>query len=613
MAANSSINLVNLDFDLLKSSFVQYLKEQTQFKDYNFDASNMNVLLDIMTYNTFKNSFYLNMVFAESFLDSAQLKESLFSHAKELNYLPRSVRSSVANVTVSFTASGENQPYVIRKGETFSTVIKQDSFVFSTDEDIILTSSNNSFSATVNIYEGYYVADSYVIDYTQGSQRFKITNTSADISSLGVLVYENNELVPKRYRLATTLLGLTENSKVFFVQPSSDGKYEVLFGDGVLGYRPKNGSTIVLDYRVSSGSVGNGARVFTANFDPTGAGELIGSVEVKTNKFSDSTQGAYSVNGDEAESNDSIRYYAPRHFQTQERAVTVSDYETILKTQFPEIGAVSVYGGEEVSPPRYGKVFVAVDVKNVEGLPDAKKLEYYNFIKSRSPLSIDPIFTEPAYSYVDVSTKIKYNINVTTKTTQNLKASTVLAISEFSDTFLNDFKSTLRYSKLVSTIDNVDQSIVSNETDLKIYKKLTPKLGVPQNIDILFGAPLQETYYILENVSKMKTSHEIDDVHIVTSSLFTFNGEKCEIEDNGNGILRIIKKTGTTHSVVKNVGTVDYSNGRIQLINFSMDSYDGNFFKIYAKTKDKDIIGSRNEILMIEPDGIDVTVEAIRE
>jgi hypothetical protein len=611
--ANSSINLVNLDFDLLKSSFISYLKEQTQFKDYNFDSSNMNVMLDVLTYNTFKNAFYLNMTFAEAFLDSAQLKESLFSHAKELNYLPRSVRSSVANVTVSFTASGENQPYVIRKGETFSTVIKQDSYVFSTDENIILTSSNNSYSATMNIYEGFYVTDTYVVDYAQGLQRFKITNATADTNSVGVLVYENNDIVPKKYRRATTLLDLTENSEVFFLQASSDGKYEVVFGDGVIGYRPRNGSTVVLDYRVSAGSVANGARVFNANFDPTGVGELTSSVTVSVNKYSDNTQGSYSVNGDEAETNDSIRYYAPRHFQTQERAVTVSDYETILKTEFPEIGAVSVYGGEEVNPPRYGKVFIAVDVKNVEGLPEAKKTEYYNFIKSRSPLSIDPLFTEPAFTYVDVVSKIKYNINITTKTAQNLRASTVLAVTNFSEVFLNDFKSTLRYSKLVSTIDDVDVSIVSNETDLKVYKKLVPKLATSQNIDIDFAMPLAQTYYILDKVSTLKAIHEIDDVHIISSSLFTYNGEKCEIEDNGNGILRIIKKAGNAHTVVRNVGTVDYETGKLQLINFNIDSFDGNFFKVFARTKEKDIIGSRNEILQIEPDGIDVSVEAIRE
>ena len=611
--ANSSINLVDLDFDTLKGSFIDYLKSQDQFKDYNFDSSNMNVLLDLLSYNTFKNAFYLNMAFAESFIDSAQLKESLFSHAKELNYVPRSARSSSANVTVSFTASGESQPYVIRKGQTFSTVIKQESYTFSAPEDVILTSPNSRFHATFDIYEGIYTTDSYVMDYNQTRQFFPITNENADTESITVLVYEDNSSIPKKYIRAISLLDLTETSEVYFLQASSRGTYEITFGDGVIGKRPKNGSTIVLDYRVTVGADANGARSFSANFDPTNSGELTSPVTVTVNKFSTNTQGAYSVNGAAAETNESIRYYAPRHFQTQERAVTASDYEIILKTQFPEIGAVSVYGGEEEDPPRYGKVFVAVDIKNVEGLPDIKKTEYYNFIKSRSPLSIDPIFTEPEHSYVSVKGIVSYNINKTTRKPKNMKAACVLAITEFSDTYLNDFKSTLRYSKLVKQIDDVDPSIVGNQIDLRVYKKLTPKLGVSQDIDLKFKIPLEQTYYVLDTVSSAKKTHDIAETHIVSSSVFTFKGEKCEIEDNGNGKLRIVQSEGNNHKIVKNIGTVNYNTGRIKLNNFNIDSYDGTFFKIYVKPRQKDIKGNQNYILSIESDEIDIDVKVVRE
>lgn len=612
--ANSSINLINLDFDTLKSSFTNYLKQQSQFQDYNFDGSALNVLLDILSYNTYKNSFYTNMIFAESFLDSAQLKESLYSHAKELNYLPRSARSSVANVTINFSASGETQPYVIRKGETFTTVIKQSSYTFSVAEDVILTSSNTSFTSTFDIYEGFYTKDSYVMDYAENTQRFKITNDNVDTNSLVVLVYEDAEETPKKFLRAKTLLDLNERSQVFFLQPTTDAKYEVIFGDNILGRKPKNGSTIVLDYRVTSGSLANGAKSFSINFDPTGANELLNAVTVTVNRYTDDTQGAYSVNGDEAESNESIRYYAPRHFQTQERAITVNDYETILKTQFPEIGAISVYGGEEVNPPRYGKVFVAVDVKNVEGLPDAKKVEYYNYIKSRSPLSIDPIFTEPSFTYVQVKSYVKYNINLTTRTTQNIKADVLLTINNFAETYLNDFKSSLRYSKLVRTIDDVDTSIVSNETELHAYKKILPRLGVPQNIDLNFNIPIEETDYVSDQSAFVaSTRHAIKDTRAVHSTYFRYNGEKCLIEDDGAGRLRIVREENNFHFVIREVGTVNYKTGEIKLINFSLDSFEGNYMKLYVSPASKDVIGSRNEILSIEPDEIILTVEAIRE
>lgn len=611
--SNSSISLVNLDFATLKRSLRDYLIAQDQFKDYNFDSSSMNVLLDLLSYNTYKNSFYLNMIASEGFLDSAQLKESVFSHAKELNYLPRSTKSAVANVTISFTATGVSQPYVIRKGETFSTVVKQNSYVFTVASDQILTSPNNNFSATFDIYEGRYVADSYVVDADNRS--YQIMNENVDTNSLTVLVYENNSIAPKVFRQEKTLLGLNENSEVYFLQTSYNGKYEVVFGDGVIGKKPVLGSTIVLDYRISVGTEANGARNFSVNFDPTNSAELTSSVAVLVNNYSPTTESALAVNGADLESIESIRYYAPRHFQTQERAVTANDYETLLKTQFPEISAISVYGGEEVNPPRYGRVFVAIDIQNVNGLPDSKKQEYYSFLKSRVPLSIDPIFIEPEFTYVQINSKIKYNINNTTRTIQNLKTSTILAIDEFAQTYLNDFKSTLRYSKLTTTIDDVDPSIVSNQTDLFVYKKVIPVIGRPQNIDINFNLPLRKTYYLLDRVVKDRsiTQGEIEVAHTVRSSTVSFNGEKCEIEDNGAGQLRLVKVTDDEHAIIRTVGTVDYDTGKIQLTNFLIDSFDGSALKIYVTPAEKDVIITKNEILFVESDEINLDIEAIRE
>lgn len=611
--SNSSINLVNLDFATLKRSLRDYLISQDQFKDYNFDSSSMNVLLDLLSYNTYKNAFYLNMIGSEGFLDSAQLKESVFSHAKELNYLPRSSKSAVANVTISFTATGVSQPYVIRKGETFSTVVRQNSYVFSVASDQILTSSNNSFTATFDIYEGRYVADSYVVDTDNRS--YQIMNENVDTDSLTVLVYENNSTTPKVFRQAKTLLGLNENSEVYFLQTSYNGKYEVVFGDNVLGRKPVLGSTIVLDYRISTGEEANGARTFTANFDPTSSAELTSSTRVVVNNYSPTSESAFAVNGANPESIESIRYYAPRHFQSQERAVTANDYETLLKTQFPEIGAISVYGGEEVSPPRYGRVFVAVDIKNVNGLPDSKKREYYAFLKSRAPLSIDPIFIEPQFTFVQINSKVRFNINNTTRTPQNLATSIALSINEFANENLNDFKATLRYSKLTTLIDDVDPSIVSNQTDIFAYKKITPALGRPQNIDIDFNIPLRKNYYILDRVVRDRSISQGDSdiAHTVRSSTITFNGVKCEIEDNGAGQLRLVQITDDEHTIIKTVGTVDYDTGRIQLTNFLIDSFDGNFLKIYVTPAEKDIVISKNEILSIESDEINLDVEAIRE
>lgn len=611
--ANNSIDIANLDFDGNRNSLIEFLKTQQNFKDYNFESSNIGVLLDILALNTYREAFYLNMIHSEGFLDSSQMRQSIFSKSKELNYLPRSSRSSVANIKIEFEASGLSQPYVIRKGETFTTLIKQDSYSFSVSEDIILTSQNSSFRSTFDIHEGIFTTDTYVVKPVETTQLFKITNKNIDTTSLSVLVYEKGSTTAIKYKKATTLLDLNEKSTIFFIQPSFEGGYEISFGDDIIGNRPGAGSTIVLDYRVTSGSLGNGAKTFTSNFDPTSAGELISSVFVTVNPFSESSSGAYSVNGAEAESNESIKYYAPRHFQVQERAITVSDYEVLLKTQFPEIGAVSVFGGDELNPPQYGKVFVAVDVKNVDGIPATKKREYFNFLKTRSPLTINPEFIDPAFTYISVASNVKFNINVTTRTESNLKAAIILAISQFSDNSLSNFKSNLRYSKLVKMIDDVDSSIIGNDTDIILYKKMKLKIGTPQNLNIAFNIELRDPLYIFSNISTKASSYLYKDTHSVYSSIFILNGEKCRIEDDGDGKLRIAKTFENKHLFIKNVGTVDYKKGILNIQNFALDSYDGSFFKIYVKSAYKDVEGTRNEILAIEPDEISVNMESIRE
>jgi hypothetical protein len=517
-------------------------------------------------------------------------------------------------VSIQFTADNSGQPYVIRKGETFSAIVNQGAYSFSIATDQILTSASNTFSATFDIYEGIYVTDSYVINHSDTMQKFKITNQSVDTNSLVVLVYENGDTNGTTYKRATTLLDLNEKSEVYFIQASTGGGYEVLFGDGILGKVPNDGSVVVLDYRVTAGAVANGAKGFSPNFDPSGSGAITKAMTVSVNPYTPTTNGLYSVSGADAESIESVRYHAPRHFQTQERAITAGDYSILLKSQFPEIGAIAVYGGEEANPPRYGKVFVSVDIKNVTGLPESKKLEYYSFLKSRSPLSIDPIFIEPEFSFIQVNSLVKYNINNTTRTAQNLQASIVLNVNEFADTYLNDFNAKLRYSKLVQSIDSVDTSIVSNETDLVLYKKLNPTIDKNQNFVINFNIPLQQTDYVNENMNAVGASvHKIRVNRTITSTTFNFAGDKCIVEDDGVGIIRIVKTVGNYHYVIKNVGTVDYITGELRLNSFTVSSYDGSALKIYAKARDKDIIGSKNEVMSIESDEINVKIEAIRE
>lgn len=597
--ANNSINLVDLDPNTLKESLISYLRNQDQFNDYDFTASNMNVLLDLLSVNTFKNAFFLNMIASEAFLDSSQLRSSAISHAKELNYVPRSKRSSRARVSVTFEADGTSQPYTLPKGSSFTTLVKNDTYIFTTQEDISVSSANSTFTFEAYIYEGSYFQDSYVFDDTITNDKFRITNKDVDTNSLTVFVYEDNSNTSITYNYASTLLDLNENSRVYFVQCSENGYYEIVFGDNIIGKKPKNNSLIVLDYRVATGVNANGAKLFYTNFDPTNPNdELITTPETATLEI--------ASNASQEETIESIRFYAPRHFQVQERAVTTSDYEIILKTKFPEINAISVYGGEEVNPPQYGKVFVAVDIANVDGLPESKKTEYIKFLKSRSPLSIEPLIVEPDFLYYRVFSHIRYNLNVTALPTETIKSLVTNAITNFNTVYLDDFNSTLRYSKFVSAIDDADASIVSNSTDVEIYKKLSPTLGTPTNYVINFGVALKD------DIPEKGQKHPNKDEHTIRSSIFTFNGEKVILEDNGEGSIKITKFEGSFNTYVADAGSVDYEKGIIKLNNLKIDTYEGASFKVYAKTADKDISSSMKTILTLEPSELNITVEAVR-
>ena len=595
--ANSSINLVGLDFDVIKDDFKSYLKSQDQFRDYDFDGSNMSVLLDILAYNTYKNAFYLNMAISESFLDSSQLEASVLSHAKELNYLPRSSRSSRCKVRVDFQASGDTQPYIIEKGSSFTGIIKNESFVFTVPETLTVSSTNTSFSYETFLYEGIYLKDAYIVDSNISEQRFIITNRNVDTNSLTVTVYEDGSDVGENYTNSTTLLGLNSLSKIYFLQASDLGNYEVIFGDNILGKKPKNNARIVLDYRISNGERADGVKELSINFDPTN-GDVLETPEI--------TMLENAIGGMKKESLDSIKYYAPRHFQVQERAITTSDYEIILKTQFPEINTLAVYGGEEVDPPRYGKVFIAIDVSNVDGIPENKKDEYYSFIKARSPLSIDPIIIEPIFTYLSINSKVRYNINISKSTPDRLKSLVTQSILDYNELYLDDFNSTLRSSKLNYAIDSTDSSIVSNITEIQIYKKIIPLLGVSQNIDINLNVPLTD------DLPELSDNHPLLDRHTISSSSFKYNNTDVTLEDNGSGIIRIVQTIGDLHKKLRDVGTVNYKTGFIQLTNFNVDNYQGNALKIYAKPKDNDISVSKNTILTTEPSEINIDIEAVR-
>ena len=629
MAANSSLNLVSLDFDTAKSSFKNFLKSQDIFKDYDFEGSNINILLDVLSYNTFLNSFYLNMVASESFLDSAQMRDSVVSHAKELNYLPRSNKS--ARITLepfNIYTNKELTSLVMPKGTRFSGITTGVSYNFVTDAVYINNTPIYDSVANVNIfsisarvtpedgspsyienpfvvYQGNYQTDTFVADYSIENQKFVLTDSAIDTDSITVKVTENSGSTIYNYIYSSTLLGVKNSDAKFFLQPAENGKYEIIFGDDIIGRRPRSGAVITVEYRVTDGVKGNGVQTYTLDTNVAGySGGEMQDIDKIVSSF-DIAGGSYG--GADAESIEQIRYKAPRYFQTQERAVTTSDYEILLQNAFPEIEAIAVFGGETFDPPLYGKVYVSVKLKDVDGLPDAKRQEYIKFLEPRSPLSIDAVFITPENLYYRLVSTVNYNINVTTARPDQIKSYVINAIKAFDATYLNDFNVTMRYSKLINAIDSADSSIVSNETKLEVYKTFVPFLGISQNITIRFGVPL------LLTVPELGKTHPISDIHAISSTGFTYNGQNVTMEDDGDGILRIVAKSGTDHVFVKQIGTVDYQNGIVQIYDFNIDTYEGTELRIYGVPNSNDISVIGNNIFTLGLDELTVNVKTVRE
>lgn len=591
-----STDLSTLDFELIKENLKNYLKSQDIFRDYDFEASNINVLLDVLAYNSYLNGFYLNMIGNEMFLDSALLRDSVVSHAKELNYLPRSFRSARANVNITVVDS-ENSSVIIPRGTAFTGTDGQKDFTFVTAENISVGSTDtpNTFIANnVSLYEGDYVSDSYVSD-PQSNVRYLITNKTVDVTSILVTSIEDNGANVVEYRRRDSLFGIGATEPVFFIQPAENDTYEIVFGDGVIGRPPKDRSIVLIQYRATNGELPNGIANFSA--DGTINGGLITNVTVNQA----ASGGAIS------ESLSSIKFNAPRAFTTQERVVTARDYNTLLINQFPEINDVSAYGGEEANPPQFGKVIVAVDLKTSDELPASRRAEYTSFIKQRSPLSIDPVFVKPDFTYIKVDSKVRYSINQTQLTAGDIASIVRSAIVNYDAVNLNGFNKTLRYSRLVAAIDNSQVSIISNDTEVLATKTFVPGVNVTANYDIDFGVSLRD------DIAVLSQSHSAEEISVISSSPFIFEGNECFFEDDGDGIVRIMAQDGENHTFIQNIGSVNYATGFLQIENFAPQSLVNNRIDIYARTTDIDIKSERRTILRVRPEDITVTIEQVRQ
>lgn len=596
--ATDFLDTSQLDFNALKSSLKTYLKNQDIFRDIDYEASNINVLLDVLAYNTYLNGFYLNMVGNENFLDSAVLRDTVISHAKELNYLPSSRTSAKAQINISVLVNNPAlKEIVIPKYSSFTTTGLMtpnnsiSSYNFLNRDTVILSRENaTTFSGNTFIYEGSYVKEYYGVT-GETDQKYIISNKDVDIDSIKVTVQAStSDTSNSIYVVADSLYGLNANSNIFFIQPYVENKYEIIFGDNTFGNRPSAPNLIMVEYMITSGEEANGCKLFSYK-------------GIQRYKYIVDTINA-AGSGSERETLSSIKYRAPRHYQTQGRAVTSEDYRTIILNNFREIRAVNVYGGEELEDPQYGKVFVSAATTTGDVLSNTVKTEILQFLKLRSPLSINSEYIDPNYLDLVINSTVVYDPSLTNKTKNEIATNVMTTIETYNTESLLDFDNDFRYSKFVSAIDDTASYIISNSTDIIMAKDYLPLLGE----NLIFSVEFRNEILRDDNVQSRQLTNEFT----VYSSEITYNGTPAYFGEDGSGKMFVFEYTELGRKILNSdCGTVNYTTGKININNVTIDSYSGSAIKFYAIPKKKDIFVLRNTIIRIDTNAINIVVEEI--
>ena len=580
MAANSAIRVTDLNFNQIKNNLKTFLRAKPEFTDYDFEGSALSNLIDLLAYNTYQQSIYVNMVGNEMFLDSAQIRNNVVARAKMLGYTPTSARGSQATIKVAITPATNVTSVTVASNTLFTSQIDGIQYKFTTDRPYVLLQSQSYTSNTIVIKEGEPVNQKFTID-TSTAQRFVLDNPNVDTTSIKVRVQTSGANTSKVTRTqATNIVDVQANSQVYFVQENEDGKYELLFGDGVLGKAVDDGNIIIVDYRVVNGSVTNGANNFVA--PATIGGQSTFTVTVANSA---------SI-GANAESTSSIKFNAPKSFQRQNRAVIKNDYARTILAEAPDIEAVSVWGGEDNDPPIYGKVYIAAKPNGGNLLSDQRKAELVTLLQSKNVVTISPTFVDATYLYVVPSITVKYNVADTTLVAGQISDKVATAVVNFETASLTLFDKKFRESEFVADMVAADPSIVGANITYRMMKRFTPNQNVTTSYSIAFN----------NGISNPHAGH----YGAVSSTSFTFQNQTCFLDDDGNGILRIYYLDSQNNKTYLNTsaGTVDYSSGLVTIKSVIITS--SSTIEVNAKPAVNDISPTRNMLLLISKASIDV-------
>ena len=582
-SANSYLQVTELDFEQIRTNLKSYLATQTQFQDYDFEGSAMAVLLDVLAYNTHYNAYYVNMLANEMFLDTAQQRESVVSHAKLLGYTPVSTVGATANVQITFEGvSGSVGQFIIPKNSRFSTTIDDVKYTYVTPEAYRVVNSSNTFSAAITIKEGFPLTHRFVVNAST-DQRFIIPNENVDTTSISVFVQESEtDTTTTEFTKASDIQTVLSTSTIYFIEEAYDGKYELIFGSGSLGKELKNGNIVIVEYLVSNGIETNGATSFTVE-DLSGITEDFVSATVTTN--------SNSIGGRQQETTESIKFSAPRIYQTQNRCIIENDYQRILLAENPDLQSVVAFGGEKANPVVFGKVFIAAKPFGEQFLTETRKQQVRESILDRTPLAVDPVIIDPTYTYVIPTIKTFYNKSKTVTSTSAIEQSIRDAITTFSTNNLERFGNRLRYSRFVRALDNITTgSILNNDASLKLQQRIVPNTQRAEKIILTFN-------------------NAVRTLSLDTTS-FTFQGFTCFLDDDGLGNVRIYRFDDTRQKIIlqSSAGTIDYSTGSIEIESFAPTAYTGIEMYITVTPELLDVIPVRQQILIMEQNDVNITL-----
>ena len=591
-------DFTNLDFDQIRTSIKDYLRANSTFTDFDFEGSNFSVLIDVLAYNTYLTAYNTNMVANEAFLDSATIRENVVSLARNIGFVPLSRRAARAKISFTVSNLGTAKTLTLQSGVICTGNMNDSSYIFSIPENVTVGVSNGTATfSEIEIYEGTYLTKTFDVNTSLPNQKYILPNPFIDTSTIRVSVQNTAQSTTQNeYKLVDSIVGINSTSQIYLIQEISDEKYELFFGDGIFGQELHNNNRINVSYIVTNGSRGNGPKEFsfTGIIKDNNNQVIAGNISAVTTI-------SPAENGDEIQSTESVRYYAPKLYAAQNRAVTAGDYEAILPSIYPNIESVTAYGGEELTPPQYGKVFLAAKPKNAEALSEATKESILNSLKKYSVAGIQPQFVDVSVLYVELDSLVYYNASYIDNT-NSLKTQIINSLNSYSNsTDLNKFGGRFKYSKALRIIDTTNNAITSNITKVRIRRNLGAIIQTPTQYYMCFenrfhvdaeGYNIRSTGFTIQGRTETMYISDYPDSNMNTGKLFLFYFD------------------GETVVKISDIGTVNYVDGILNIDNINVFSTvkPNNIIEIEATPYSNDIIAKKSIYLKLDVGASDINV-----